>query len=64
MLLVLSMTCFASGDAEETNMFMNSFWALVPPIEMPKKERKNKKLKNELLAKRSIETLNNFVKNC
>ena len=43
---------------------INSNWALVPPIEMPKKERKNKKLKNELLAKRSIETLNNFVKNC
>ncbi|MBR2916261.1 MAG: Na+/H+ antiporter NhaC family protein, partial [Clostridia bacterium] len=32
MLLVLSMTCFATGDAEEANMFMNSFWALVPPI--------------------------------
>ncbi len=32
MLLVLTMTCFAGGDAEETNMFMNSFWALVPPI--------------------------------
>ncbi len=43
---------------------INSNWALVPPIEIPKMERKNKKLKNELLAKRSIETLNNFVKNC
>ena len=32
MLLVLSMTCFATGDAAEANMFMNSFWALVPPI--------------------------------
>ena len=42
---------------------INSNWALVPPIELPKKERKNKKLKNELLAKRSIETLENFVKN-
>ena len=42
---------------------INSNWALVPSIELPKKERKNKKLKNELLAKRSIETLENFVKN-
>ena len=43
---------------------INSNWALVPPIELPKKERKNKKLKNELLAKRSIEILEAFVKNC
>ena len=43
---------------------INSNWALVPPIELPKKERKNKKLKNELLAKRSIETLEDFIKNC
>ena len=36
---------------------INSNWGIVPPIELPKKERKNKKLKNELLAKRSIEVL-------
>ncbi|MBE7702909.1 MAG: methylenetetrahydrofolate--tRNA-(uracil(54)-C(5))-methyltransferase (FADH(2)-oxidizing) TrmFO [Cyanobacteria bacterium SIG28] len=36
---------------------INSNWALVPPIDLPKKERKNKKLKNELLAKRSIDVL-------
>ena len=36
---------------------MNSNWAVVSPIELPKKERKNKKLKNELLSKRSIEVL-------
>ena len=40
---------------------MNSNWAVVSPIELPKKERKNKKLKNELLAKRSIETLKGFL---
>ncbi len=43
---------------------INSNWALVPPIEIPKKERKNKKLKNELLAKRSVEILTSFIKNC
>ena len=39
---------------------INSNWALVPPVELPKKERKNKKLKNELLAKRSIDVLSEF----
>lgn len=39
----------------------NSNWALVPPVELPKKERKNKKLKNEILSKRSIDKLNEFV---
>lgn len=37
---------------------INSNWGIVSPIELPKKERKNKKLKNELLAKRSIECFN------
>ena len=50
-------------DAKFNFQPINSNWALVPPIELPKKERKNKKLKNELLAKRSLEILNNFVKN-
>ena len=40
---------------------MNSNWAVVAPIELPKKERKNKKLKNELLANRSIETLKGIL---
>ena len=43
---------------------INSNWALVPPIDLPKKERKNKKLKNELLARRSIEALTTFVNKC
>jgi len=34
---------------------INSNWGIVPAIELPKKERKNKKLKNELLAKRALE---------
>lgn len=40
---------------------MNSNWAVVSPIELPKKERKNKKLKNELLSKRSIEVLRGYL---
>lgn len=40
----------------------NSNWALVPALELPKKERKNKKLKNEMLSKRSIDVLEGFIK--
>lgn len=40
---------------------MNSNWAVVSPIELPKKERKNKKLKNKLLSKRSIEVLRGYL---
>jgi methylenetetrahydrofolate--tRNA-(uracil-5-)-methyltransferase len=52
------------SDAEHKEFQpINSNWALVPSIELPKKERKNKKLKNELLAKRSLETLEKFLDN-
>lgn len=40
---------------------INSNWAIVLPIELTKKDRKNKKLKNEYLSRRSIETLNRFM---
>ena len=36
---------------------INSNWAIVSPIDLPKKDRKNKKLKTELLSKRALETL-------
>lgn len=53
------------SDSEHTQFQpINSNWALVPPIELPKKERKNKKLKNELLARRSVEVLEEYVKKC
>ena len=41
---------------------INSNWALVPPVELPKKERKNKKLKNEKLANRALEELAAYLK--
>ena len=40
---------------------INSNWGIIDPIELPKKERKNKKLKSELLSKRSIEILKTLV---
>ena len=39
---------------------INSNWGILPAIDLPKHERKNKKLKNELLAKRSAEILKDF----
>ncbi len=32
LMAILSVTCFAADGKAEANMFMNSFWALVPPI--------------------------------
>ena len=49
---------YISDSAHTDFQPINSNWALVPPVELPKKERKNKRLKNEILAKRSIEALN------
>lgn len=40
---------------------INSNWGILPPVEMPKKERKNKKLKAELMAKRSLEILKSLI---
>ncbi len=40
---------------------INSNWAIVAPIELSKQERKNKKLKTELLSKRAISAMNSFV---
>ena len=41
---------------------VNSNWGILAPMEMDKKIRKDKKLKNELLAIRSIETIKKFLK--
>lgn len=47
----------------ENNDFqpINSNWGIIPPIELPKKERKNKKLKGELMSKRSLEDLKTYM---
>lgn len=42
---------------------INSNWAIVPPVELPKKDRKNKKLKNEILSNRAISDLTVFINN-
>lgn len=39
----------------------NSNWAIIAPIDIPKKERKNKKFKAELLSKRSMDILTDLI---
>ena len=56
-----ALTRYISNSEHKHFQPINSNWALVPPVELPKKERKNKKLKNELLSKRSIDILSSFV---
>ena len=49
-------------NPEHTNFQpINSNWGIVPPVDLPKKERKNKKLKGELMAKRAIESLKSVL---
>ena len=40
---------------------INSNWGILPHIDTDKKIRKNKKLKNELLANRAIEAIKDFL---
>ena len=40
---------------------INSNWGIIPPVELPQKERKNKKLKGELMSKRALEKLNEII---
>ncbi len=56
-----ALTRYISNPEHEKFQPINSNWGIVPPVELPKKERKNKKLKAEYIVKRAIETLNGFV---
>ena len=58
-----ALTHYISDENHTKFQPINSNWGILESIELPKKERKNKKMKNELLAKRSIETLENFINN-
>lgn len=55
-----ALCAYISDPAHEKFQPINSNWGIIAPIDLshlPKKDRKNKKLKNELLAKRSIEAI-------
>ena len=52
-----ALTHYISNPEHEKFQPINSNWGILSPVELPKKERKNKKLKAELMAKRSINSL-------
>lgn len=54
---------YISFEGHKSFQPINSNWGIVAEMEMDRKIRKNKKLKTELLSKRSIDTLNNFLQN-
>lgn len=56
-----ALTRYISNPEHEKFQPINSNWGIVPAVELPKKERKNKKLKAELIVKRSIDVLSSFV---
>ena len=52
-----ALTQYISDENHDKFQPINSNWGIVTPIELPKKERKNKKLKAELISQRSIDYL-------
>lgn len=52
-----ALTKYISDESHEKFQPINSNWGIVEPVELPKKERKNKKMKAELIAGRSIDYL-------
>ena len=56
-----ALTHYISNPENDKFQPINSNWGILPPVELPKKERKNKKLKAELMAKRSTEVLNQLL---
>lgn len=57
-----ALTHYISDETHEKFQPINSNWGIMPSVELPKKERKNKKLKAELMAKRSTEIINTLIK--
>lgn len=56
-----ALTQYISDENHEKFQPINSNWGIVEPIELPKKERKNKKLKAEIISNRSIEVLKSYI---
>lgn len=56
-----ALTQYISDESHEKFQPINSNWGIVTPVELPKKERKNKKLKAELIVVRSIDYLQNLI---
>lgn len=55
-----ALTNYISDSAHNNFQPINSNWGILEPVELAKKERKNKKLKAEKMSQRSIEYLHNL----
>ena len=56
-----ALTHYITNPEHENFQPINSNWGIVPPVELPKKERKNKKLKGELMANRALSSLKGYL---
>lgn len=58
-----ALTHYISYEGHTSFQPVNSNWGILKEMSMDKKTKKNKKLKNELLANRSLECIKEFAKN-
>ncbi len=58
-----ALTHYISFEGHTSFQPINSNWGILADMEMDRKIRKNKKMKNELLAKRALETIDEYLKN-
>lgn len=56
-----ALTQYISDENHEKFQPINSNWGIVEPVELAKKEKKNKKLKAEIISNRSIDVLKNYI---
>lgn len=57
-----ALTHYITSPVQKHFQPINSNWAIVKEMDIPRKIRKNKKEKNKILSDRAIEILNNFIK--
>lgn len=56
-----ALTHYITNPEHENFQPINSNWGIVPPVELPKKERKNKKFKGQLMSDRAISSLKAYL---
>ncbi len=56
-----ALTHYISNPEQTKFQPINSNWGILPPVELPKKERKNKKFKAQIMAERALATYSNNI---
>ena len=56
-----ALTHYITNPENDRFQPINSNWGIIPSVELPIKERKNKKLKAELMSQRAIEIIQKFI---